>query len=187
MRRKPFLAYFILCAIPLLVFAGLNYWNGIRSVDSTMRAIVQEDLNAFNSSVDELLNENERALLQIGMSRGAQSLFLRKDNQTGPLSVETETPQSILNSLPLLSPSFQSVTLFNSEGYPRWTRTADFGWALCFKGCPAVVPDRQVWTLRGNVAVEKLNDSATAVEYSVPIQDEKGASSIGAVVGVLDL
>ncbi len=34
-RRKPFLTYFGLCAIPLLLLAGLNYWNGLRSVDTT--------------------------------------------------------------------------------------------------------------------------------------------------------
>ena len=37
-RPKPFLTYFILCAIPLLLLAGFNYWNGIRTVDSTLSA-----------------------------------------------------------------------------------------------------------------------------------------------------
>ncbi len=60
-RPKPFLTYFILCAIPLLLLAGLNYWNGIRTVDSTISSIVQGDLNSFNVGVDEVLREKESA------------------------------------------------------------------------------------------------------------------------------
>ena len=40
-RRKPFLTYFVLCAIPLLLLAALNYWNGVRTVDATVSTIVQ--------------------------------------------------------------------------------------------------------------------------------------------------
>ena len=54
-RRKPFLTYFALCAIPLLLLAGLNFWNGLRSVDSTVSTIVQNDLNALNVGIDEAL------------------------------------------------------------------------------------------------------------------------------------
>mgnify|MGYP003298772564 CR=1 FL=1 len=40
-RPKPFLTYFILCAIPLLLLAGLNYWHRIRTVKSNIGSIVQ--------------------------------------------------------------------------------------------------------------------------------------------------
>ena len=61
-RRKPFLTYFGLCALPLLLLAGLNYWNGLHSVDSITGAIVQNDLNAFNVAVDQELRDRKVAL-----------------------------------------------------------------------------------------------------------------------------
>ncbi|HEX7774223.1 MAG TPA: hypothetical protein VF435_17490, partial [Pyrinomonadaceae bacterium] len=62
-RRKPFLTYLGLCAIPLLLLAGLNYWNGLRSVDSTTSAIVQNDLHAFNVAIDAELRERKSDFL----------------------------------------------------------------------------------------------------------------------------
>jgi len=59
-RPKPFLTYFILCAIPLLLLAGLNYWRSIRAVESSFNSIVQGDLNSFNVTVDEILRDKER-------------------------------------------------------------------------------------------------------------------------------
>jgi signal transduction histidine kinase len=178
-RPKPFLTYFILCAIPLLLLAGLNYWNGVRTVDSVMNATVQNDLNSFIAGVDEILNENKRAILQLAMSPNAQGLFVRKD-------ADEDIPTSILNSLPALSPAFRSVTLFSGEVYPAWTRPRDGAWALCGKGCPTA-PDQQVWTVQGNVSVEKVDSSSTTLQHSVPIHDQTGIRTIGAVVGLLDL
>ena len=58
-RPKPFLTYFILCAIPLLLLAGLDYWHGVKSVKSNISSIVQGDLNAINVTVDEILRDKE--------------------------------------------------------------------------------------------------------------------------------
>ena len=68
MRPKPFLTYFLLCAIPFLLLAELNYWNGTRSVDSTVSTIAQNDLNAFSGAVDELLEENRKSMLQLAIA-----------------------------------------------------------------------------------------------------------------------
>ena len=67
MRRKPLLTYFILGAIPLLLLAGLNYCNGLRSVDSTVAGIVQNDLNAFNTAIDQVLRERMGDFLWISL------------------------------------------------------------------------------------------------------------------------
>src|SRR5687767_214821 len=72
-RRKSFLTFFALCATPLLLLAGLNWWNGYRSVDSTIRSIVQEDLNSLNAGVDEVLRDQENAILRLAMMRNIQS------------------------------------------------------------------------------------------------------------------
>src|SRR6185369_15388396 len=73
-RRKPFLTYFGLCAMPLLLLAGLNYWNGLRAVDSITGTIVQNDLNAFNVAVDQQLRDRQSDFLRLSMMRDVQYL-----------------------------------------------------------------------------------------------------------------
>src|ERR1051325_4308164 len=159
-RPKPFLSYFILCAIPLLLLAGLNYWNGIRTVDSTISTIVQNDLNAFNVAVEQELQERQSALLQLAMAPETRRMITQK---------EAELP----SSLPNLGGQFQSLTLFGNDRSavaPNLTQ-----------------PDPSVWSLLGNVSVEKPGKAPATREYTAPVHDEKGTSNVGAVVGVLDL
>ena len=85
MRPKPFLTYFILCATPLLFFAGLSYWNGVRTVDSTLSTIAQDDLNSFTGAVDELLKEREQDILGFAIKGVVQDL-LRKRTEIDPAS-----------------------------------------------------------------------------------------------------
>ena len=78
MRPKPFLTYFLLCAIPLLLLAGLSYWNGTRSVDATVSTIAQNDLNAFSAAVDELLDENQKSILQLAIAPEARNVVTER-------------------------------------------------------------------------------------------------------------
>ena len=78
-RRKPFLTYFSLCAIPLLLLAGLNYWNALRSVDSITGAIVQNDLNAFNLAVDAELRQRKSDILRLSMMPEVQAIVSDKE------------------------------------------------------------------------------------------------------------
>ena len=68
MRPKSFLTYLLLCAIPLFALALLNYWTATRTVDSTVSAIAQNDLNAFSAGVDELLDNNQKSILQFAIA-----------------------------------------------------------------------------------------------------------------------
>ncbi|HKN82709.1 MAG TPA: hypothetical protein VJW17_04710, partial [Pyrinomonadaceae bacterium] len=100
MRPKSFLTYFVLCAIPLLLLAGLNYWNGIRTVNSTLDVIAQHDLNRFNVAADEIIRDRKNTILG--------------------LAVVPEMQQAVVNksqSLPFtgLDEYFQSLTLFNRQ------------------------------------------------------------------------
>src|ERR1051326_9441175 len=65
LRSKPFLTYFLICAVPLLLLAALNYWNATRSVDNTVATIMQNDLNSFTTVVDQILDEQGKKVLQI--------------------------------------------------------------------------------------------------------------------------
>ena len=118
MRPKPFLTYFVLCAIPLLLFAVLNYWNGLRTVDSTVSAIAQNDLNSFNVAVDEELVERKNAILQLAITPAIQTIATKL----------AESPLPVLHSLPDLSSHFKSVALFDNTRKPLWIRDGKSEW-----------------------------------------------------------
>src|SRR5215213_2798563 len=102
---KPFLTYFLICAVPLSLLAALNYLNATRSVDNTVAAIVQNDLNSFVISVDEVLKDQERVLLKLALTPEIQRL---KDDASLRGNVE-----SSLKSVLDLSGQFQSLALFD--------------------------------------------------------------------------
>jgi signal transduction histidine kinase len=65
LRSKPFLTYFLICAVPLLLLAALNYWNATRSVKNTVEMMVQNDLNSFTAEVDRLLDDQGKQVLTL--------------------------------------------------------------------------------------------------------------------------
>jgi len=161
------------------LFAGLNYWNGIRTADSTLSAIVQNDLNSFNVAIDEELSERKNAILQFAIREGVQSL-VRKD-------VEYLSP--VYNSLPNLSADFQRLAVFDDSRKPLFICNDKSEWTHLRSEEPftGAQPDARVWDLQGNVALERPGSAPATLEYSVPIHDERGTANIGAVTGVADL
>jgi len=178
MRPKPFLTYFLLCAIPLFLLAGLNYWNGTTSVDAAVNSIVQNDLNAFSGSVDELLEENKKSILQLAIAPVVRDIVTRPN-------AETAIPQS----LPRTGGSFRNLTFFNGAKNALWTQLDNGQWVLCrgLNSPSAPQPDEHVWTQQGNVSFEEPDTQSATLKYSVPIHDEKGTAVVGAAVAVVDL
>jgi signal transduction histidine kinase len=184
MRRKPFLTYFILCAIPLLLLAGLGYWNGLRSVDATAGAFVQNDLYALNVAIDKELSERKSELLKLSLMEEVRSLV---DKRTHEFDV---WPQGMFRTLKLLPElkDFQSLALFDSERSAYCVRMGDASWTCpqSFASINVPPPDPHVWDLQGNGSVDKIDDTAATIEYAAPIHDEKGTGNVGALVGVLN-
>src|SRR5215204_6383168 len=170
-RPKPFLTYVALCAAPLLLLAGLNYWNGIRSVDSILGPIVQDDLNSFNAVVDEVIGDKERAMLGLAMTPEVQRVVATKH------SADTDHLHSLLN----LEGYFRSLTLFDRDRQALSLRIA-----YC-RPANLPAPNQSVWGLRGNVLLDKPGSTPATIEYTAPIYDENGSNNVGALVGVLDL
>jgi signal transduction histidine kinase len=166
-RPKPLLTYFVLCAIPLLLLAGLNYWNGIRAVDSTLSAAAQDDLNSFNAAVSQVVDDQEKTILGLALNSDVRQLVT---NKSGELSAVVD-----------LSRYFESLTLFDRDRQALPVRIAN--------SRPANLPqpDQRVWGLQGNILLDKPGDSPSTRQYTTPIHDENGATNIGALVGVLDL
>jgi len=183
-RRKPFLTYTGLCAIPLLLLAGLNYWNGLRSVDATAGTIVLSDLNAFNVAVDAELRERKSDFLRLSTMPDVQYIVSDKER-------EDVIPQGMfltLKMLPLLR-EFESLTIFNRDRRAFVFRRGEGEWTTLenYHGAEFIEPDRRVWEMQGSGALERLSNSAKAIEYSAPIHDEKGIIIIGGLIGILNL
>ena len=174
-RPKSFLTYFLLCAIPLLLLAGINYWNGLRTVDSTLGAVVQNDLNSLNVGVDEVLRESERYMRRLALTPNVQRAL---DNNTDQNFVPAD-----------LQPQFQSLALFDRDRQPLWFRQRDSEWK---SGTPSprpaniLQPETRVWGMQGNDLIEKPGSTYATLEYTAPVPDKNG-TPIGALVGVLDL
>jgi signal transduction histidine kinase len=167
-RPKSFLTYFVLCAIPLLLLAGLNYWNGIRAVDSTLGAAVQDDLNSFNVGVDDVIAEQERTIMGLALNTDVQQQLIDKNGDVSRATSHLD-----------LSRCFKSLTLFDRDRQPLPVRIANS------RPANSPQPDQRVWELQGNVLLDNPGDST--VQYTTPIHSENGATNIGALVGVLDL
>lgn len=180
-RPKPFLTYFILCAIPLLLLAGLDYWHGVRSVKSNISSIVQGDLNAINATVDEILRDKEHSVLRLALSPNVHRVVT---NQTDPE----------LSPMPgAFDLHFKSLSLFGSDRQPLWFRGRDIGeWKSWVAGSNQPLdlpqPDPRVWVTPGNVCIDRPGSTPATFEYSTPIHEgDKGARNLGALVGTLDL
>src|SRR5262245_37505065 len=189
LRRKSFLTYLALCAIPLLLLAALNYWNGVRAVESTLSSIVQEDLNSFTAGVDEVLQDQESAILRLAMQRNVQQAVAQSSDSTVPPA------SSSLKSALEPPTQLQSLTLFDSTRRPLWFGTNSIQWENWNKSnsLPADLPkpDERVWSAHGTILVDKPGTLPTSggasLEYSAPIRDETGSTNQGALLGVLDL
>lgn len=188
LRHKPFLTYFALCATPLLLLAALNWWNGYRSVDATVSSIVQEDLNSFTAGVDQVIRDQENAILRLALMRNIQQAVAQ------PSSDKTQSAGSTLKSVLDLRSHFQSLALFDRNRHPLWFGTHGTQWENWDRSnsVPANIPqpDDRIWTAKGNVLLDRpgtLPSAGASLEYTVPIHNESGTGNEGALVGVVDL
>jgi signal transduction histidine kinase len=180
-RPKSFLTYFAFCATPLLLLAAFNYWNTIGTVNSTISSFAQSDLNTFNVNVDEILRDKERSILRLALTPNVRRVV---------------TNQTDADLIPLpgnLDPHFHSLTLFGSDRQPLWCRTANNEWKSWIPESESnrpdhiPQPDQKVWGTQGNVSIERPGSIPSTFEYATPIHDERGTSTIGALLGALDL
>src|ERR1044071_7982573 len=106
LRSKPFLTYFLICAVPLLLLAALNYWNGTRSVHATVETIVEDDLHSFTAGSNEVLDDRGSSLLRTAIAPDIQRVTNDpsfRGNAQAELKSEWDHGY------------FQSVTLFNRD------------------------------------------------------------------------
>ncbi|HEU0251659.1 MAG TPA: ATP-binding protein [Pyrinomonadaceae bacterium] len=174
-RHKPFLTYFIFCAIPLLLLAGLNYWRGLQTLNSTLSTVAQDDLNSFNVAVDEVVRRQEAEMLRLPLDASVQALVNK-----------TATDSSFLHSFVDHDGPFRRLTVFDLNRQPVWDRPQDRQDPSSRPAPDVPQPDPSVWTVQGNQLFERAGTNNT-IEYTVRLHDQTGANNLGAIVGVLDV
>ena len=171
MRKKSFLTYFAICAVPLLLLAALNYWNGIRSVDNTVNPIVQADLNSFTAGINQTLDEQGNALLKLAVAPEIQTA----------IAISSARDQFNFNLESVLAPGYlKNLTIYNQN---RQSIRSE-------PGVPPAIPDDRVWSTQGNVLIERIVESGPNkgnLEFSVPVHNESGLGNVGAIVAIVDL
>lgn len=174
-RRTPFLTYFIFCAIPLLLLAGLNYWRGISTVNSMIGTVVQDDLYSFNVAVDDVRQRYESEMLRLPLDLSVQNLVKNPDENSNFLRsfVDHDGP-------------FHRLTVFDSNRQPIWDRPHDRQDPSSRPAPDVPQPDPRVWNLQGNELLTRPGNNQT-IEYTVRLHDQSGATNLGAIVGVVDI
>ena len=171
LRSKPFLTYFLICAVPLLLLAALNYWNATRSIQATVRSVVQDDLHSFTANIDQLLDAEGKALLKLALTPEIQRAAA---NSSSPANVNaTVKPVFDLGY-------FSNLAIYDKNRQPL---------QLDATTTPTAPYDR-VWTAQGNVLLERITQDGTnrvGFELSVPVHNENGLGNVGAVVANVDL
>ncbi|HEX7296883.1 MAG TPA: ATP-binding protein [Pyrinomonadaceae bacterium] len=75
MKRRGFLTYLLLCLVPLLALAALNYWNGLRAVDQTIGETAQRDLNSLTADVDTRVQQQEAEIRRLASSQSVRDFL----------------------------------------------------------------------------------------------------------------
>jgi signal transduction histidine kinase len=173
--RKPFLTYFIFCAIPLLLLAGLNYWRGIHAANTILSSIVQEDLISFNVAVDDVLNRYKSEMLRLPLDSSVQNIVNNADENSPFLRsfVDHDGP-------------FRRLTVFDRNRQAVWDRPQDRQDPSSRPAPDVPQPHSRVWDLQGTELLERPGNNQT-IEYTVRLHDQTGATNLGAIVGVLDV
>ena len=170
MRQRPFLTYFAICAVPLLLLAALNYWNGIRSAETTVNTIVEDDLQAFTAGINQMLEEQGNALLKLAVAPEIQQAAAL--SSSGKINFGLER---------VLAPGYlKNLTIYDRNHQPIHSDP----------GVPLPIPDDRVWTTQGNILLERIVEGGSnkaGLEFSVPIHNETGLGNDGAVVAIVDL
>lgn len=93
-KRRSLLTYVLLCLLPMLFLAVINYWHGLRLVDRTISANVQEDLNALTEDVDKRVQQHENEIRRLATSKAVLGFLTATEQQ----QQQGETPSRLIAS-----------------------------------------------------------------------------------------
>jgi len=196
LHAKYNLTYLPYCLIPLLLLAVLNYWNGLRTLDTTLSFQAQQHLNSLSGEIDRRL-QDEQAKLR----RAAFTLPLREMLIARRVDPKVALPIEQVSGVNLLSRDLSDSLSDLLSGYGHFQRLAVFDQ----KRVPLFqlqLPDKlyrieRPIVLYHGVSVAPLTSSAgnesvvelsgSTLRCSVPITAIENNDVVGSLVGELDL
>ena len=92
MRRRGFLTYLLLCLVPLLLVAVLNYWNGLRLIDQTVGDTAQRDLDSLTADVDRRVQQQEAEIRRLASAKSIGEFLAVSDNSRDQPPPSRSTP-----------------------------------------------------------------------------------------------
>src|SRR6185436_1456424 len=78
LHAKYSLTYLPYCLVPLLLLAALNYWNGLRAVDSTLSFQAQQHLNSLSGEIDRRLQDEQAKLRRAAYSTPLREMLVAR-------------------------------------------------------------------------------------------------------------
>ena len=189
MKRRGFLTYLLLCLVPLLVVAVLNYWNGLRAVDQTIGDTAQRDLNNLTADVDRRVQQQEAEIRRLAsaqsvrdfLSIGAAERQKSRDQPPASLAADFASALGRNGSLFRLA-LFDEYRVLQLQA-ERPVQAADAGVVIRTRDFkPQIFPP----DLRQGQEFSQVANTSVW-RYASPIYSQSGEAGSSVLVGELDL
>lgn len=188
LRPKVFLKFLAIFLLPLLIIAGLSYWN-VRRLEN--RTVADDSVTShFSSRVTELLERQEEALVRFAHSAPLREILTSSAKRSSAITPGSSSEFRIAVGETLKRQNyFAAIGCFDSNKHQlllaeRYRndlviRDRDF--------LPGhLQPDEKIWASKTVMrSAVSRNALRAGLRISVPVSLETGAS-IGAVVGEVD-
>ena len=189
MKRRGFLAYLLLCLLPLILLAVLNYWISLRLVDQSVADTAQHDLNALAADTDRRVQQQEAEIRRLASAKSVRDFVaaLQAEHEKWlaqpPAAVAADFASALgrNGSLFRLAVFDQGrVLLLQAERSPQ---AADAGVMIRShdfrpQTFPPDLPQSQQFSQVSNTPVWR---------YACPIYSDNGQTSAATLLGELDL
>ncbi|HEY5403747.1 MAG TPA: ATP-binding protein [Pyrinomonadaceae bacterium] len=196
MTFKHSLTYLPHCLLPVFLIAGLNYWNALKTVDTSLSSQAQTDLNSLSGELDRRLQAEEVELTRVAFSGELSALlvadvgdssnvtWLQQSNLTAAMSRQ---PFLALASLLRGRGHFERVAVFDQKRSPLFQierQQAPQG-ADSFVIKPNGFSILSATVLTNKTATVTLKDST--LQYSIPVANLNRSEQVGILVAELNL
>ena len=187
MKRRGFLAYLLLCLLPLILLAVLNYWIGLRLVDQSVADTAQRDLNALAADTDRRVQQQEAEIRRLASAKSVRD-FLAANATQAQKSLDQPAPYLAADFASALgrNGSLFRLALFDQNRVlllqaERAVQAADAGVVIRTRDFrpqtfPPDLPQSQQFSQASNTSIWR---------YAGPIYGDNGAAAT--LVGELDL
>jgi signal transduction histidine kinase len=168
-HSKNLLTYLPYCLVPLLLLAALNYWNGLRTVDSTLSALAQSHLNSLAGEIDRRLQTEKHELSRAALAKQLQDIT-SEGQDASPVSLSNASPDA-----PAISSDLKFILASVLKGRGHCFRLTVFDQVRR----PVIQIERQENARGPDTFTTSPGDPSLAPSFTTPVKREVLASVSG--------